>query len=168
MTKEQMLLGGIAVLAVGMAVVVYPTLDQRVVNPGDAAPAFSVKTEKGTVITEKSFGGKVLVLNFWASWCRPCVEEFGGLNQFAQEAAGQGVVVLGVSVDRNEKGYRRFLESYRPAFQTSRDPEADIAASYGTFLFPETYIIDREGKVVKKIIGPIQDWTDLRNSVKSL
>ena len=168
MTKERMLLGGIAVLAAGMAVAVYPTLDQRIINPGDSAPAFSVKTEKGTIITEKSFGGKVLVLNFWASWCRPCIEEFGGLNQFAQEAAGQGVVVLGVSVDRNEKGYKRFLESYRPAFQTSRDPEADIAASYGTFLFPETYIIDREGKVVKKIIGPIQDWNDLRNSVKSL
>ena len=168
MTRERMLLGGIAVLAAGMAVAVYPTLDQHVVNPGDTAPAFSVKTESGSVITPTSFGGKVLVLNFWASWCRPCIEEFGGLNQFAQEAAGQGVVVLGISVDRNEKGYRRFLESYRPSFQTSRDPEAEIAASYGTFLFPETYIIDKEGKVVRKIIGPIQDWNDLRTSVKSL
>ena len=168
MTREQMLLGGIAALAVGLAVAVYPTLDQRIVNPGDAAPAFSVKTETGAVITPASFGGKVLVLNFWASWCQPCIEEFGGLNQFAQEVAGQGVVVLGVSVDRNEKGYQRFLSSYRPSFQTSRDPEAEIAASYGTFLFPETYIIDKDGKVVKKIIGPIQDWADLRNAVKSL
>ena len=168
MTRERMLLGGIAVLAAGLAVAVYPTLDQRVINPGDAAPAFSVKTESGATITPASFGGKVLVLNFWASWCRPCIEEFGGLNQFAQEAAGQGVVVLGVSVDRNEKGYRRFLESYRPSFLTSRDPEAEIAANYGTFLFPETYIIDKDGKVVKKIIGPIQDWNDLRASVKSL
>ena len=168
MTRERMLLSGIAVLAAGLAVAVYPTLDQRVINPGDAAPAFSVKTESGATITQSSFGGKVLVLNFWASWCRPCIEEFGGLNQFAQESAGQGVVVLCVSVDRNEKGYKRFLESYRPSFQTSRDPEAEIAANYGTFLFPETYIIDRDGKVVKKIIGPIQDWNDLRASVKSL
>jgi len=168
MTREQILLGSIGVLAVGLAVAVYPTLDQRVINPGDAAPAFSVKTESGNVITQNNFGGKVLVLNFWASWCQPCIEEFGGLNQFAQEAAGQGVVVLGVSVDKNEKGYKRFLSSYRPSFQTARDGEAEIASTYGTFLFPETNIIDKDGKVVKKIIGPIQDWADLRNAVKSL
>ena len=168
MTREGMLLAGIAVLAVGMAVAVYPTLDQRVINPGDPAPAFSVKSEGGDIFTPTKFAGRVLVLNFWASWCQPCIEEFGGLNQFAQEFAGQGVVVLGVSVDRGEKGYKRFLESYRPSFPTTRDPDAEIAASYGTFLFPETYIINKEGKVVKKIIGPIQDWADLRNAVKSL
>jgi cytochrome c biogenesis protein CcmG, thiol:disulfide interchange protein DsbE len=168
MTRERMLLGGIAVLATGMAVAVYPTLDQRVVNPGDAAPSFSVKTESGNTITPTSFGGKVLVLNFWATWCRGCLEEFAGLNRFAQEASGQGVVVLAVSVDRNEKIYKRFLENTRPSFQTSRDPDSDIAASYGTFLFPETYVIDRDGKVVKKIIGAIENWDDLRTAVKSL
>jgi cytochrome c biogenesis protein CcmG, thiol:disulfide interchange protein DsbE len=168
MTRERMILGGIAALVAAMVVAVYPTLDQKIVNPGDSAPVFSVKTDAGRTITPTDFGGRVLVLNFWATWCRGCLEEFGGLNRFAEETAGQGVVVLGVSIDRNEKTYKRFLESTRPSFQTSRDPEADIAASYGTFLFPETYIINREGKVVKKIIGSIDDWNDLRAAVKSL
>lgn len=166
MTREQMLIGGIAVLAVGMAVAVYPTLEQRVVGPGDAAPAFSVKTDGGRTITAADFGGRVLVLNFWASWCQPCIEEFGGLSKFAQETSGQGVVVLAVSIDRSDKAYKRFIESTRPNFQTSRDPEADISSSYGTFLVPETYVIGKDGKVVKKIIGAIENWDDLRAAVR--
>lgn len=166
MTREQMLIGGIAVLAVGMAVAVYPTLEQRVVGPGDAAPAFSVKTDSGRTITAADFGGRVLVLNFWASWCQPCIEEFGGLSKFAQETSGQGVVVLAVSIDRSDKAYKRFIESTRPNFQTSRDPEADISSSYGTFLVPETYVIGKDGKVVKKIIGAIENWDDLRAAVR--
>lgn len=161
-----MLIGGIAVLAIGMAVAVYPTLEQRVVGPGDAAPAFSVKTDGGRTITAADFGGRVLVLNFWASWCQPCIEEFGGLSRFAQETSGQGVVVLAVSIDRSDKAYKRFLESTRPNFQTSRDPEADISSSYGTFLVPETYVISKDGKVVKKIIGAIENWDDLRAAVR--
>jgi cytochrome c biogenesis protein CcmG/thiol:disulfide interchange protein DsbE len=168
MTQERLLLGGIAVLAVGMAAAVYPTLEQRMVNPGDPAPTFSVRTERGQTMTPKDFGARVLVLNFWASWCQPCIQEFGDLNKFAQDTAGQGVVVLGVSADRSEKAYKRFLESYQPSFQTSRDPDADIAASFGTFAFPETYVIDKDGKVVKKIVGVIDDWNELRNLVKSL
>jgi cytochrome c biogenesis protein CcmG/thiol:disulfide interchange protein DsbE len=168
MTRERWMLCGIAALAAGLAVTAYPTLEQRMVNPGDAAPAFSVKTEQGLTITPKDFRARVLVLNFWASWCQPCVQEFGDLNKFAQDMAGQGVVVVGVSADRSEKAYRRFLESYRPSFQTSRDPDADVAASFGTFAFPETYVIDKDGKVVKKIVGVIDDWDELRTLVKSL
>jgi len=168
MTRERILIGGIVALAAGMAAAVYPTLETRMVNPGDTAPVFSVKTERGQTMTPASFGGRVLVLNFWASWCQPCVQEFGDLNKFAQETASQGVVVLGVSADLSDKAYRRFLDSYQPAFQTSRDPGGDIAASYGTFAYPETYVIDKDGKVVKKIIGVIDDWNELRNVVKSL
>ncbi|HEY3742231.1 MAG TPA: TlpA disulfide reductase family protein [Bryobacteraceae bacterium] len=168
MTRERVLLGGIVALAAGMAVAVYPTLETRLVNPGDSAPAFSVTTERGMTITPTSFGGRVLVLNFWASWCQPCVQEFGDLNKFAQEMSGQGVVVLGISADLSEKAYRRFLQSYQPAFETSRDPGGSIAASYGTFAYPETYVIDKDGKVVKKIIGVIDDWNELRTVVKSL
>jgi len=163
-----MLLGGVALLAAGMAVAVYPTLESPLINPGDAAPVFSVKTENGRSMSPTDFGGRVLVLNFWASWCEPCIQEFGDLNRFAQETSGQGVVVLGVSGDRSEKAYKRFLASYQPSFPTSRDPDAEIAASYGTFAFPETYVIDKNGKVVKKIIGVIDDWSGLLTLVKSL
>jgi cytochrome c biogenesis protein CcmG, thiol:disulfide interchange protein DsbE len=76
--------------------------------------------------------------------------------------APEGVVVLAVSIDKNESLYRRFLDRWKPSYEVSRDPDADISASYGTFVYPESYVIDRSGKVVQKIIGEPEkgDWTD--------
>jgi thiol-disulfide isomerase/thioredoxin len=68
-----------------------------------------------------NFGGKLLVLNFWATWCPPCVQETPSLSQFAATYANKGVVVLGVSVDKDEKAYRNFLQKFNPAFLYARD-----------------------------------------------
>jgi len=132
---------------------------ERVVEVGDKAPDFRVVTDDGKTMTPEDFGGRVLVLNFWAAWCEPCVEETPSLNRFARQTAGSGVVVLGISIDRNQKLYDQFRQRFHVAFETSRDPEANIAASYGTYKVPETYIIGRDGKVARKIISNI-DWTD--------
>lgn len=152
-------MGSIAVLAVALAWVIYPTLEQRVVNAGETAPQFQVVTETGKTITPANFGGKLLVLNFWASWCAPCVDEAPSLEAFQRAMGPQGVVVLGVSIDRNEKMYRRFLKDFDITFQTSRDPDWEINTRYGTFQFPETYIIDTAGNVREKIIST-QNWMD--------
>jgi thiol-disulfide isomerase/thioredoxin len=100
-----------------------------------------------------------LVLNFWATWCPPCIEELPSLNQFARTFGPQGVVVLGISVDSNEKVYRQFLERRPVAFETFRDPGGEISGDYGTFVYPETYLIDRSGKVLEKVISN-QNWMD--------
>jgi cytochrome c biogenesis protein CcmG/thiol:disulfide interchange protein DsbE len=157
--SDKILLGLVAVLAVILILVVYPTLEQRVVNAGDSAPEFKVVTDHGKTITRSSFGGKLLVLNFWATWCAPCIAEIPSLDAFQKQFRSQGVVVLGVSIDKNEQLYHRFLERFRVGFETSRDPEANLAADYGTFQFPESYIIDSNGKVVEKIISD-QNWMD--------
>jgi len=101
--------------------------------------------------------GKVVVLNFWATWCPPCVEETPGLIELNQRIASRNGVVLGVSVDEDENAYQQFLEQHKIDFLTSRDPSKKSAQDYGTVMYPETYIIDRRGKIVRKIIGP-QDW----------
>jgi peroxiredoxin len=139
--------------------VVYGTLEPAVVNAGDKAPGFNITTDRGRKLTPSDFGGKMLVLNFWATWCAPCVEEVPSLNAFQRQFASNGVVVLGVSVDKNEQQYRRFLETFRITFDTWRDPEAEIPTNYGTFEFPESYIIDSSGRVVEKIISN-QNWMD--------
>jgi cytochrome c biogenesis protein CcmG, thiol:disulfide interchange protein DsbE len=149
----------ILLLAVGLVWTVAGTLEVRVINAGDTAPNFSVVTEHGRTVTRSDFGGKLLVLNFWASWCPPCIAELPSLNQFAQQYASQGVVVLGISNDKNENLYKKFLAQRHVAFDTARDPSADISTSYGTFLIPETYIIDKNGKVLEKVISD-QDWMD--------
>ena len=144
-----------------LSFVIYDTLTERIVEAGDKAPDFKVVTEKGRTVTRSNFGGKLLVLNFWATWCPPCVQEMPSLIQFSKEMADKGVVVLGVSVDKNDKQYQTFLKRYKVPFDTSRDPDANISASYGTYKYPETYIIDASGKVVEKIVNaPDQGWMD--------
>jgi cytochrome c biogenesis protein CcmG/thiol:disulfide interchange protein DsbE len=156
---DWLLLASIAALAVALIWVVSDSLEPRIVNAGETAPNFSIRTERGHTLTRDNFGGKLLVLNFWATWCPTCIVEMPSLDQFQRQFGPQGVVVLGVSVDKNEKLYRQYLERTHPSFETARDPEADISASYGTFQFPETYIIDRSGKVVEKVISN-QNWMD--------
>jgi cytochrome c biogenesis protein CcmG/thiol:disulfide interchange protein DsbE len=101
--------------------------------------------------------GKVVVLNFWATWCPPCVEEAPALNQLQQAVVSQGGMILGISVDEDDEAYKKFLVDHSIVFPTYRDPSKQIAAAYGSSMFPETYIIDRRGRIARKIIGP-QDW----------
>jgi cytochrome c biogenesis protein CcmG, thiol:disulfide interchange protein DsbE len=104
--------------------------------------------------------GKVVLLNFWASWCQPCVEEVPSLNALQQRIAPLGGTVLGVNVGINDAqdAYEKFLKDYRIAFPTYRDATQQLAASYGTTAYPETYVIDRKGRLDRKIVGP-QNWT---------
>lgn len=154
-----------------LAFVIVNTMEEHITAAGDTAPKFLVTTDSGTKISPKDFGGKVLLLNFWATWCGTCVEEVPSLNGLQKQLAGSGLVVLGVSVDRNEAAYKKFLKRFNIAFQSVRDPEEDISASYGTYKIPETYLIDSNGKVLQKYIGPPQrGWTDpeIVNYLKSL
>ncbi len=161
----------IAIVALTMLLVytIAQRLQERVVTVGESAPDFSIKTENGRAISASNFGGKLLVLNFWATWCPPCVAETPSLSRFAEQMRPAGVVVLGVSVDKNEKLYRDFLTRHRPQFLTARDAEQKISADYGTFKYPETYIINTSGKVVRKFISD-QPWDspEMINDIKSL
>jgi cytochrome c biogenesis protein CcmG/thiol:disulfide interchange protein DsbE len=143
--------------------------EEKIVQAGDSAPSFSVTTLDGRTVSKDDFGGKLLVLNFWATWCPPCIEEFPSLNTLAAQLKQQGVVVLGLSIDKNEAAYKAFVQKNQPEFLVSRDPDANIPTAYGTFKWPETYVIDRSGKVVQKYIGP-RDWNDpaIVSSIKAL
>jgi peroxiredoxin len=160
---------GIGLLMVALALVIAGSMRDHITDVGDAAPAFSITTDQGRRITPTDFGGRVLVLNFWATWCQPCVEEMPSLSEFQKRLQSSGVVVVGVSVDKNPKLYDRFLRRFSPSFQTARDPDEGIANSYGTYQYPETYVIDRNGKVVQKVIGS-RNWMDPDNisSIQSL
>jgi cytochrome c biogenesis protein CcmG, thiol:disulfide interchange protein DsbE len=149
--------------------VIYDSFHEKIVVVGDSAPDFSVTTENGRTITPSNFGGKLLVLNFWATWCPPCIDELPSLIEFQRRFEKSGVVVLGVSVDKDEKAYRDFVSRAQLSFLTARDPDNKINADYGTFKFPETYIIDGRGKVLRKIISA-QNWMSERviSDVESL
>lgn len=147
----------IGALTIVFCVVVVNTIQKHVTELGDTAPNFKVTTDSGKTVTRDNFDGKLLVLNFWATWCAPCLEELPSLDAFARKYADKGVTVLAVSVDRKQERYRSLLAQAKPGFLTFWDPEGNIPVSYGTFMYPETYIIDKQGKVVRKVIAA-QNW----------
>ena len=156
---DRLLRGGIVLLSAVLVFFIYSGIHERVVVAGDSAPEFTIHADNGSTVTLPNFGGKLLVLNFWATWCPPCVQETPSLSAFAAAYAAKGVVVLGVSVDKDEKAYNAFLQKFRPNFLTAR--ELQLHEDYGTFMYPETYIIDSKGKVLHKLAEPA-DWMDPR------
>ncbi len=146
-------------LVAALGWVVSGSLREPVTETGDKAPAFQIVTDSGKKITPTDFGGKLLVLNFWAAWCQPCVQEAPSLEAFQQAYGPKGVVVLGISVDKNTELYDRFKDKFGLTIETARDSEWDIPAKYGTFQLPETYVIDPSGRVVQKVIAA-QNWME--------
>jgi cytochrome c biogenesis protein CcmG/thiol:disulfide interchange protein DsbE len=124
---------------------------------GSAAPAITVQDSDRTVKLS-DYHGQIVVLNFWATWCPPCVEEMPSLVEMQRRMKAKGVTVIGVSVDVDQSAYNRFLKDHNVNLLTVRDPGQKSSSLYGTFKFPETYVIDRNGVMRRKFIGAV-DWT---------
>jgi peroxiredoxin len=156
------------VLSLALVAVIAYSLRDTSAKEGSRAPDFTITTDEGRRVSTTSFGGKVLVLNFWATWCAPCVQEIPSLSEFQRQFANRGVVVVAVSIDKNPQRYRNFLSHFHVSFDTSRDPNADISAEYGTFQYPETYII-KDGRVMRKFANA-ENWMsdDMKQYVQSL
>ena len=129
----------------------------RAVGLGQQVPNFTLRQDDGQVTSLLDFRGKIVVLNFWASWCGPCVDEVPSLKQFAERYADKGVSIIGVSLDEDPEAYKEFLVKYQINFLNLRNPSHSVSEMYGTFKLPETYIISRDGHLLNKIIGPT-DW----------
>ena len=125
---------------------------------GTAAPDFVVQDSDRKVALH-DFRGQIVVLNFWASWCEPCIEETPSLIAMSQKVKDKGITVLAVSIDVDEAAYKRFLQQHGVTFTTVRDPEQKSSGLYGTTGWPETFIVDREGVLRRKFVGPV-DWND--------
>jgi cytochrome c biogenesis protein CcmG, thiol:disulfide interchange protein DsbE len=123
---------------------------------GTSAPDFTVK-DADRQVTLSQLRGQIVVLNFWATWCPPCVEETPSLLEMQRRMKDKGVVVLAISLDADDAAYHRFLKEHNVDLLTVRDNDQKSNNLYGTFRFPETYVIDRNGVLRRKFIGPV-DW----------
>ena len=123
---------------------------------GSNAPDFTLQ-DSDHKVTLSQFRGQVVVLNFWATWCPPCIEETPSLVRMQARLKDKGVVVLAVSIDADDAAYHKFLKDYSVNTVTVRDEAKKAATLYGTFGWPETFIIDRNGVIRRKFIGPV-DW----------
>jgi cytochrome c biogenesis protein CcmG, thiol:disulfide interchange protein DsbE len=150
-----------------LAVVLAPTLllllsgcysGTRPPRIGSQAPDFTVQDSQ-TKVSLDQYRGQVVVLNFWATWCPPCVEEIPSLVEMQRRMKARGVTVIAVSVDVDENAYKQFVKDHNVSLLTVRDPSQKSNNLYGTFKFPETYVIDRKGVMRRKFIGAV-DWTE--------
>lgn len=100
--------------------------------------------------------GKVVVVNFWATYCAPCVEEMPSLNRLEEHIKSRNAIVLGVSVDEDPEAFEKFIKDQGITFATFRAPRK-LSLDYGSPLIPDTYIIGRNGRIMRKFYGP-QQW----------
>ncbi|HEV2418906.1 MAG TPA: TlpA disulfide reductase family protein [Terriglobia bacterium] len=128
-------------------------------STGDRVPAFTLQNASAGTLSFKDSGHHVTLINFWATWCPPCVMEAPSLEKFARRMQPLGVRVIGVSVDQDLPSLQKFISGYGITYPILRDPYQALAGRFGTHMFPETYIFDRDGRLADKIIGAT-DWTD--------
>lgn len=134
---------------------------------GARAPNFTIHDGTQTVSLDQ-YRGKIVVLNFWASWCPPCLEEFPSLEQLQQQIPN--VVVLAVSFDTDADAYHQYLTDNRLTNMTVvLDTSQKSNLAFGTTRPPETYIIDKKGIIRRKFIGA-QDWNtpEIKSYLRSL
>jgi thiol-disulfide isomerase/thioredoxin len=123
-------------------------------------PTFELLDLDGKDISPQKFKGKVVILNFWASWCDPCVSEFPSLLKLVERFHGE-VILIAVSADYERADIEHFLKMFQvktPFLRLAWDKDLKVAKSLGTNRLPESYILSRDGQLVRKVAG-VDDWS---------
>lgn len=128
------------------------------VEPGAVAPPFELLDLDETSHRLGDFAGQVVVLNFWATWCPPCVEEMPSLQRLEDTLADEGLAVIAVSVDERYDDIAPFVEEHGLRFLVLHDLGKRVSRRYEVFQFPETWLIGRDGRLVSRVIGA-RDWS---------
>lgn len=126
------------------------------------APSFELPDTDGKIHKLSDYRGKVIFLNFWASFCAPCVEEMPSMERLIRQYENQGLVMIAISHDTEKADMDGFMQQFLPGQRSAMtvlwDPTVSVAPTYGTELIPETYVIDREGRIVARFVNAY-DWT---------
>jgi len=138
-------------------------MENKIITSGDHAPEFRLQKFDGGSLSLSDLRGKVVMVHFWATWCPSCVDELPTLDKLHNSPISKDFEMLAVSVDEGGAGaVAPFIQKNRLSLPVLFDPGGDVARLYGTYKLPETYIVDRQGVVRYKAIGP-RDWTDPAN-----
>lgn len=126
-------------------------------RPGAAAPDFRLEALSGAVHALAEKRGRVVLVNFWATWCAPCEEEMPAMERLYRDLAPRGFELLAVSVDSEVEPVRAFRRRLALSFPILHDPGKEAASRYQVARFPETFLVDRRGVLVERYIGAV-DW----------
>lgn len=134
---------------------------------GKEAPEFHLETVAGDTVSLEDLRGKVVVLNFWASWCIPCRTEHAVLLRASTVWPAEDVAVVGVVYQDSRANARRFMERLGGEWPSGLDPASRTAIDYGVYGVPETFFLSADGRVARKQVGPVT-WELVRTTVDSL
>jgi peroxiredoxin len=155
--------GGAIAVAVLVAAVVFAALwasgpPPDPIRPGQAAPGFTLpRLDDGAPLSLADLRGKVVLLNFWATWCKPCEDEMPAMQRLHDALAGPGFELVAVSLDEQREPVAAFRDRLALRFPILLDPAKKVSTAYQTYRYPESYLIDAEGRILARYIGP-RDW----------
>jgi cytochrome c biogenesis protein CcmG, thiol:disulfide interchange protein DsbE len=122
------------------------------------APAFALTTLDGAPISLAAHRGQIVVVNFWASWCYPaCYEEAPVLEQNWRAYRERGVVVLGIAIQDTREAMEKFIRDFGLTFPNAPDPSGKVSVDYGVYGVPETFFVDRQGRIRVKHVSAVTD-----------
>ena len=146
-----------AVLALSFAQLSTALFAAEVRPRAKVAPNFTLTNVKtGKPVSLSDFKGRVVVIDFWATWCIPCRKAMKFYEKLYREKHKEGLVVLTISIDQREKKLKNFLEKRPVSFPILHDPKKSLMKKYGVFKIPTTFIIDRNGKIQNKYVGIVE------------
>ncbi|MBI5739487.1 MAG: TlpA family protein disulfide reductase [Nitrospirae bacterium] len=126
---------------------------------GEVAADFTLKDLSGREVTLSSFRGRPVILNFWATWCPYCRQERASLKSLYQEYREKDLVIVSVSIDSSLKAVKKYMEQNTAPYIVLTDTEGTAAGRYNVMSLPTTYLISRDGKIIRKFMGMV-NWTD--------
>jgi len=130
-----------------------PRLERGAPAPGFSLPSLS----GGPQVSLADLRGRVVLVNFWATWCKPCEDEMPAMERLYRQLHGEGFDLLAISVDKEPQDVELFRQRLGISFPILLDPEEGAARAYQTTGFPESILVDRQGRVVERYVGP-RDW----------
>ncbi len=128
------------------------------VGRGSAAPDFALPSlDSERLIALSDLRGRVVLVNFWATWCKPCEDEMPAMDRLYRELRPAGFELLAISVGEQPSVVRRFRDRLGVTFPVLLDGDKGVATAWQTFAFPESLLVDRDGTVLERYVGP-REW----------
>ncbi len=153
----------------GLALIFIVASTARALAPGDAPPAIDMPDQSGNEVDLGELKGKVVLVDFWASWCGPCREEMPVLEALHKKYAKDGLVIVGVNIDNNPKKMNNFLKGTPASFRVVHDRKLAVASKYEPATMPSSYFIGRDGKIRYVHEGfRKKDAADLEHRIQTL